>query len=144
MLDEPGSAGLLLVLFFFVVFLIVFEEVAVFRGFFFLIIIFFIEVVGDEVQMHRMRLGYLELGFALGTTQDFAFFDFVFVHVDFGGTFRAADHGSILRSNVRRAGLPTDCAAAFMAYYIPRCPKSTLMRGAAASIVNRARAEFLK
>ena len=31
-----------------------------------------------------------------------------------------------------------------MAYYIPRCPKSTLMRGAAAWIVNRPRADFLK
>src|SRR5580698_4315027 len=108
-----GDAGradrrrLLLVLFFFVVvFLVVLEEVAVFRGFFFLIIIFFIEVVGDKVQMHRMRLRHLKLGFALGTTQDFAFFDFVFVHVDFGGTLRAADHGSILRRNVRRAGPP--------------------------------------
>ena len=95
MLDEPGSAGLLLVLFFFVVFLIVFEEVAVFRSFFFLIIIFFIEVVGDEVQMHRMRLGYLELGFALGTAQDFAFFDFVFVHVDISVAFRALGHGNL-------------------------------------------------
>src|SRR5580692_7697603 len=108
-MGDAGRAGrsrLLLVLFFFVVFLIVFEEVAVFRGFFFLFIILFIEVVGDKVQMHGMRLRYLELGFALGTTQDFAFFDFVFVHVDLGGTFRAADHGSILRRNVRRAGLP--------------------------------------
>src|SRR5580704_6382477 len=96
--ERAGRRRLLLVLFFFffVVFLIVFEEIAVFRGFFFLIIIFIIEVVRNEVQMHRMRLRYLELGFALGTTQDFAFFDFVFVHVNFGGTFRAADHGSIL------------------------------------------------
>jgi hypothetical protein len=53
--------------------------------------------------MHGMRLRDLELGFTLGTAQDFAFFDFVFVHIDFGGTFRAADHGSILRRNVRRA-----------------------------------------
>jgi 8-oxo-dGTP diphosphatase len=33
---------------------------------------------------------------------------------------------------------------ATMAYYIPRCPKSTPMRGAAASIVNRPGAQFLK
>src|SRR5580765_7158822 len=88
--------------------------------------------------MHGMRLRDLQLGLALGTTQDFAFLDFVFIHVDFGGTFRAADHGTILRRNVRWAG-PTDCAAAAMAYYIPCCPKSTLMLGAAASIVNRQR-----
>src|SRR5580693_5045471 len=100
-----GRTRLLLVLFFvFFVFFILFEEVAVFRGFFFLVVIFFIEVIGDEVEMHGMRLRNLELGFALGAAQDFAFFDFVFVHVNFGGTFRAADHGSILRSIVRWAG----------------------------------------
>src|SRR3984957_9055615 len=108
-----------------------------------LLIFFFIEVVGNEFEMHGMRLRNLELGLALGAAQDFAFFDFVLVHINFSGTLRAADHGSILRRNVRRAGLPTDCTAA-MAYYIPRFPKSTLMRGAAASIVNRSRAEFLK
>src|ERR1700722_3345565 len=110
---------------------------------FFFFVIFFIEGVGNEVEMHGMRLRNLELGLALGAAQDFAFFDFVLVHINFSGTLRAADHGSILRRNVRRAGLPTDCTAA-MAYYIPRFPKSTLMRGAAASIVNRSRAEFLK
>jgi hypothetical protein len=97
--------GLLVVLFLFFVFLIFVREIAVLRGFFFVVIFFFIiEVVRDEVQMHGMRLGDLKLGFALRAAQDFAFFDFVFVHVDFGGTLRATDHGSILRSNVRRAG----------------------------------------
>jgi hypothetical protein len=63
-----GRTRLLLVLFFvFFVFFILFEEVAVFRGFFFLVVIFFIEVIGDEVEMHGMRLRNLELGFALGT-----------------------------------------------------------------------------
>jgi hypothetical protein len=101
-----GGKGLFVVLFFFVVFLIFVREIAVLRGFFFVVLFFFIiiEVVRDEVQMHGMRLGDLKLGFALGAAQDFAFFDFVFVHVDFGGTLRATDHGSILRSNVRRAG----------------------------------------
>jgi hypothetical protein len=100
-----GRKGLFVVLFFFVVFLIFVRDIAVLRGFFFVVIIFFIiEVVRDEVQMHGMRLRDLKLGFALGAAQDFAFFDFVFVHVDFGGTLRATDHGSILRSNVRRAG----------------------------------------
>jgi hypothetical protein len=100
-----GKKGLFVVLFFFVVFLIFIREIAVLRGFFFVVFLFFvIEVVRDEVQMHGMRLGDLKLGFALGAAQDFAFFDFVFVHVNFGGTLRATDHGSILRSNVRRAG----------------------------------------
>jgi hypothetical protein len=47
--------------------------------------------------MDGMRLRNLELGLALGTTQDLAFFDFVFIDIDFGGTFRATNHGSILR-----------------------------------------------
>jgi hypothetical protein len=103
--ELSGRKGLFVVLFFFVVFLIFVREIAVLRGFFFVVIFFFIiEVVRDEVQMHGMRLGDLKLGFALGAAQDFAFFDFVFVHVDFGGTLRATDHGSILRSNVRKAG----------------------------------------
>jgi hypothetical protein len=103
--ELSGRKGLFVVLFFFVVFLIFVREIAILRGFFFVVIFFFIiEVVRDEVQMHGMRLGDLKLGFALGATQDFAFFDFVFVYVDFGGTLRATDHGSILRSNVRRAG----------------------------------------
>jgi hypothetical protein len=140
---RDGRRRLLLVLFFFFFIFVIFGKIAVFSGFFLLLIIFFIEVVGNEVEMHGMRLRNLELGLALGAAQDFAFFDFVLVHINFSGTLRAADHGSILRRNVRRAGLPTDCTAA-MAYYIPRCPKSTLMRGAAASIVNRSRAEFLK
>ncbi len=51
-----------------------------------------------------MRLRDLELGFALGTAQNLALFDFVFIDVDFGGTFRAADHGSILRKGLHAVG----------------------------------------
>ena len=54
--------------------------------------------------MHGMRLRNLELGFALGTTEDLALFDFIFIDIDFGGTFRAADHGSILRRAFHVAG----------------------------------------
>src|SRR6266568_2393352 len=53
-----------------------------------------------------MSLRDLKLGFALGTTQDLAFFDFVFIDIDFGGTFGAADHGSILRRVVREVAIP--------------------------------------
>src|SRR6266581_7265280 len=53
-----------------------------------------------------MSLRDLKLGFALGTTQDLAFFDFVFIDIDFGGTFGAADHGSILRRVVRKVAMP--------------------------------------
>lgn len=54
--------------------------------------------------MHGMRLRNFELGFALGTTEDLALFDFVFIDIDFGGTFGAADHGSILRRAFDAAG----------------------------------------
>jgi hypothetical protein len=54
--------------------------------------------------MDGMRLRNLELGFTLGTAEDLALFDFVFVDIDFGGTFGAADHGSILRKVVHAAG----------------------------------------
>ncbi len=82
-----------------IVFVIV-KEVAVFRGAWghFLVIII---VVGDAIQMHGVRLRNFEFGFALGAGQDFAFFDLVFIDVDFSGTFRAADHVSILRWNQR-------------------------------------------
>src|SRR6266436_5640332 len=68
-------------------------------------IVFFVRIIGDEVQVDGMRLRDFEFGFALGTTQDLAFFDFVFVDIDFGGTFRATDHGSTLRIVVCKVGV---------------------------------------
>jgi len=47
--------------------------------------------------MDGMDLRDLQLGLAFRATENLAFFDFIFVDVDFGGTFWAADHGSILR-----------------------------------------------
>src|SRR5271168_4124220 len=70
--------------------------------------------------MHGMSLRYLELGLAFGTSQDFSLFDFVFVHVDFGGTFRAADHGSILRWILRMASrgfAPARCSVLYTAQH---------------------------
>src|SRR5260370_14779244 len=68
-----------------------------------------------------MRLRDLKFGFALGTTQDLAFLDFVFVDVDFGGTFRATDHGSTLRTIVcnvgARAPCPPLCSVLYTAAY---------------------------
>src|SRR6266851_3657087 len=66
--------------------------------FVFLVVIVVVRIIGDKVQVDGMRLRNLEFGFALRTTQDLAFFDFVFVDIDFGGTFRATDHGSTLRT----------------------------------------------
>jgi hypothetical protein len=104
---EEGACHSLIVFFFiFLVVIIVVDEVAVFAGLaFFLLVVLLVRFIGDEVQVHGMRLRDLELGLALGTTQDFAFFDFVFIDVDFGGTFRATDHGAILRRVVHKVGV---------------------------------------
>jgi hypothetical protein len=95
-----GRGRLLLVvlgfLFFFLVF--IFRKIAVLARFlFFLFFIIVIEVVGNKIQMDGMRLRDFELGLAFRAAKDFAFFYFIFVNINFGGTFRAADHGSILR-----------------------------------------------
>jgi hypothetical protein len=93
---------LLLVAFFFVFFVIIIvNEIAVFLGLVvFFLVVLFVRIIGDQVQVDGMRLRDLEFGFALGTAQDLALFDFVFVDIDFGGTFRATDHGSTLRKAV--------------------------------------------
>jgi hypothetical protein len=124
--DARRSGKCALFLVFFLVFLIiVVDEIAVFTGLvFFVIVVFFVRVIGDEIQVDGMRLGDLEFGFALGTTQDLAFLDFVFVDVDFGGTFRATNHGSTLRTLFAKWGYENrahHCAG----YYIPRGRKST-------------------
>jgi len=74
--------GVFLVLFFFVVFFLVF---------------FLVEVIGNGVQRHGMRLRNFQFTLALRAAQDFSLFHFVFVHIDFSGTFRATEHVYILR-----------------------------------------------
>src|ERR1035438_3061268 len=105
---ERDEDLLFFVLFFVIIVVVIVEQVAVFLGgvrlfLFFLLLI----IIGDAIEMHGMRLRNLEFRFALRARQDFAFFDFVFVDVDFGGTFRAADHGSILRWHLRTLGRGT-------------------------------------
>jgi hypothetical protein len=103
---RSGTCALLLVLFLVLLVLIGVDEIAIFAGLvFFVIVVLFVRVIGDEVQVDGMRLGNLEFGFALGTTQDLAFFDFVFIDIDFGGTFRATDHGSTLRTVFAKWGI---------------------------------------
>jgi uncharacterized membrane protein len=101
------TCPLLLVFFFvFLIVIVIVYEIAIFPGLVFVfLVVLFVGVIGDEVQVDGMRLRNLEFGFALGTTQDFAFFDFVFIDIDFGGTFRATDHGSTLRTVVCKMGV---------------------------------------
>jgi len=89
-----GAAGLLLPVFF-IVFLviIVVDEVAIFSGLAFI----FSSSSSSESSAMRFRwtgcvCEIFEFGFRTRDNQDLAFFDFVFVDIDFGGTFRATDH----------------------------------------------------
>src|SRR5467141_886414 len=109
--DARRGAAVLLLPVFFIVFLviIVVDEVAIFSGLSFVfLVVLFVRIIGDEVQVDGMRLRDFEFGLALGTTQDLAFF--VFVDIDFGGTFRATDHGSTLRIVVCEVGVRGSCS----------------------------------
>jgi 8-oxo-dGTP diphosphatase len=101
---EKSEADSLFFILFFLVFF--FRKVPVLSCFFvgfFVLFFFFIKVIGDEVEVDGMRLRNFEFGLALGTAENLALFDFVFIDIDFGRTFRAADHGSILRKDLHAA-----------------------------------------
>src|SRR5260370_10999855 len=117
-----GGCLSLLVLFFVFLVIIVVDEVPMCPGLALVfLVVFFVRIIGDKVQVDGMRLRDLEFGFALGTTQDLAFFDFVFVDIDFGGTFRATDHGSTLRTVDCKVGVqgpcPPLCSVLYTALY---------------------------
>src|SRR5579863_3034953 len=89
------NALLLVVFFLFFRIVVFFVLVVVFFLFFVLV---FIEVVGGGIQMHRMRLRDFQFRFTLWAAQDFALLDFVLIHIYFGATIGAANHGTILRT----------------------------------------------
>src|SRR6267143_4519953 len=103
---RQGEGCPLLLVFFFLFFVIIIvDEVAIFADLaLFFLVVLFVLIIGDEVQVDGMRLRDLEFRLTLRTTQDLAFFDFVFVHIDFGGTFWTTDHGAILRRVVASGG----------------------------------------
>jgi hypothetical protein len=94
----------LLFVIFLIVLFFVLGKIAIFPRFT-LFVVFFVFVIihifRDDVQMHGMDLRDFQFRLALWATENLAFFDFVFVDVDFSGTFRAADHGSILRTCIK-------------------------------------------
>src|SRR5712692_640082 len=82
----------------------------------FLILLFFLFFLGDDVEVDRVGLHHLEFDLALRAAQDFAFFHFVFVHVNLGGAFGTPNHGE---TSLRGARTRSE-----RAYYItPRAPK---------------------
>src|SRR6202171_5791172 len=104
---QVGESPLLLI-FFFVLFLviIVVNEMTVFGNLaLFFLVVLFIQIIGDEIYVHGVRLRNLEFRLTLRTTQDLAFFDFIFIHIDFGGTFWTTNHGVILRRVVRKVAV---------------------------------------
>jgi hypothetical protein len=121
--DASAAAIESLIVLFLVVLFFLFGEITVLANLvlfvvFFVFVIVIIHIFGDDVQMDGMDLRDFEFGLALWATQNLAFFDFVFVDVDFGGTFRAADHGSILRTDIK-VGAARTASTHRRAYYIP-------------------------
>src|SRR5262249_38678961 len=58
----------------------------------FFLVFLFVQILRNDIEVDGMGLRNFELRLALGTAQNLALFHFVFVHVDFGGTFGTADH----------------------------------------------------
>jgi hypothetical protein len=96
--DAGNADKQLLFVFFLIVIFFVLGEVAIFSNFLLLVLFVFLVLIGNDVQMDGMDLRDFQLGLAFWATENLAFFDFIFVDVDLGGTFWAADHGSILRN----------------------------------------------
>jgi hypothetical protein len=93
--DARVAARESLIVLFLVVLIFLFREITVLANLVLFVVCFvfvIIHILGDDVQMDGMDLRDFEFGLALWATQDLTFFDFVFVDVDFGGTFRAANH----------------------------------------------------
>src|SRR6267154_6316023 len=118
-------------LFLVVLFFVLFVIVIIFFIFFFfgkvilaLVVFFLFVVFRDDVHVYRVRLRHFHLRFTLRATQDFSLFHFVFIHIEFGSTIRAADHGHFLRSEIPRVGRQTPSRPHHSAYYIPCRGKS--------------------
>jgi len=126
---KPGEAVSLVFVFRFILVVLIFRKVAVlgvFIVFFvlFVFIVFFVDVIGNGIQRHGMRLRHFQFALALRTAQDFSLFHFVLVHIDFSGTFRATEHVSILRVDFQPAQLEIP-GPHQPAYYIPgECTRS--------------------
>jgi hypothetical protein len=126
---KPEEIPLLVFVFRFILVVLVFRKITVFIEFVvvlgvFVVLIFFVfflvEVIGNGVQRHRMRLRDFQFALALRAAQDFSLFHFVFVHIDFSGTFRATEHVSILRLDFQPVQLeipgPTNRRIIYPAY----------------------------
>src|ERR1051325_847446 len=95
-----------LFVFFFLVFVVIIIVVSFFGQLFLALFVFFhFVVIRNDVHMHRVSLRDFHLRLTLRTAQDLPLFHFVFIHVQFGSTIRAADHGHFLRREFPRLGV---------------------------------------
>jgi hypothetical protein len=62
-------------------------------GIFFVLILVFVVIFRDHVYVHWMSLHNLQLGLTFRAIKDLALLHFVLIHIDFNGTFGAANHG---------------------------------------------------
>src|SRR5262250_1859830 len=85
--------------------------------FFALFILFLFVVVRNHVYVHRMSLRDFHLRLALRAAQNLSLFHFIFIHIQFGSTIRAADHGHFLRSEFPRLGARTTRPPPFSVLY---------------------------
>src|SRR5437667_11271427 len=116
------SFRLLFVALFFVVLVVIILVVIVIffgnvvLGFF---VFFHFIVVRDDVHVNGVRLRHFHFRLTLWAAQDLSLFCFVFIHIEFSSTIRAADHGHFLRSEIPRVGRQTPSRPHHSAYYIP-------------------------
>src|SRR5215475_4956954 len=94
----PAGSDLFFFLFVFLVLLEVFLVFFLLLDFVVFFLVFVVEVVGNRIYMDGMRLRDFQFGFTFGAAQDFALLYFVLIHVNFGATIGAANHGTILRT----------------------------------------------
>jgi len=90
----------------FVIFLVFFFDILVFFVVLFIFVSFvliflflvFLEVIGNGIEVNGVCLGNFQFSFTFWATQDFALLYFVLIHVNFGATIGAANHGTTLRT----------------------------------------------
>jgi hypothetical protein len=86
---KSGAGRKRLLSLFFLFFFLFFGDAGLLVGFF---IVFLILVIGDNDEVHGMSLRDFELGITFGAAQNFAFFHFIFVEIDFGVAIGTSGH----------------------------------------------------
>jgi hypothetical protein len=103
-----------------------------------ILIVLFIHFIRNGVQSDRMSLRHLQFGLAFGAGEDFPLLDFVFIHVNFRGTLRAAEHVSILRVDLDKDWRrPCECHLRRIIYRSPTARGHSLAASSVTQPVER-------